>query len=196
MPAAPVTRQAFLRFSVVFLGMGAAALADACSSSSSDGSSGSSGSSGDSGTSGSSGASGTSGSSGSSGSSGTSGSSGSSGRSGSSGSSGNLDSGAEGGMDAALDAARDADADAPPPTCDTKGGKALSISANHGHALVIPAADFVNPVEGTYDIMGGGTHNHTVTLTAAELTTLANGDPVVVTSSVTGHSHVVTVGCA
>ena len=82
-------------------------------------------------------------------------------------------------------------------SCDDNGAKSSVITLNHAHSLVIPAADFVNPVDGVYDIMGGAGHNHTVSLTAAQLMLVQGGTPVTVTSGVgAAHTHMVTVTCA
>jgi len=71
------------------------------------------------------------------------------------------------------------------------------MTGHVGHALLIPAADFTTPAEQTYDIKGMSAHTHTVTLSAAQLTSLKAGTPVTVASTVgAGHSHMVTIGCA
>jgi hypothetical protein len=71
------------------------------------------------------------------------------------------------------------------------------MTGHVGHALLIPAADFVAPSEQTYDIKGISPHTHSVTLTAAQLTTLGAGGAVTVTSTLgAGHTHDVTIGCA
>ena len=192
-----VSRNAFLKFAVVFLGSGGV-LATACSStdsSSGEADAGSSGTSGRaSGTSGgASGASGTSGTSGTSGASGTSGTSGASGTSGTSGTSGASGTSGTSGTDSGTDTGTDA----PVSACSANGAKHSVITSNHGHALLIPAADFVTPAAGTYDIKGGGTHAHSLALTAAQLTSLMNGTSVTVTSGIgNGHTHDVTVICA
>ncbi|MGE0787586.1 MAG: hypothetical protein AB7S26_18065 [Sandaracinaceae bacterium] len=91
--------------------------------------------------------------------------------------------------------------DAGPPRTDSGGGgsctPASTIADNHAHVLMIPEADLSSATDVTYDIMGGSPHNHTVTLTAAQLATLAGGGMVTVTSSETNaHSHGVTITCA
>ena len=49
----------------------------------------------------------------------------------------------------------------------------------------------------TYDITGTATHGHTVTLSAADFTTLMGGGSVTVNStSDSAHTHAVTVRCA
>jgi len=52
----------------------------------------------------------------------------------------------------------------PPPPPGTLSCGATAISANHMHALTIPAADVDSTVAKTYSIMGTATHDHTVTL--------------------------------
>jgi hypothetical protein len=65
--------------------------------------------------------------------------------------------------------------------------------------LKIPAADFVNPsAPKTYDIGpgGGSGHTHQITLSPAELTQLASGQPVTVKSTEgNNHTHDVTLVC-
>jgi len=69
------------------------------------------------------------------------------------------------------------------------------ISANHMHEAVIPAADVNAGAEMTYDIQGSSPHAHSITLTAADMTTLQGGGMVTVTSVGGGHTHDVTVSC-
>ncbi|MDQ3340755.1 MAG: hypothetical protein M4D80_36820 [Myxococcota bacterium] len=85
--------------------------------------------------------------------------------------------------------------DAPPAnTCTTTNS---TISANHGHTAVIPAADVTAGVMKTYDIKGASQHPHTITVTPAMFAMLKSGMMVVVTSSNdAGHTHNVTVTCA
>ena len=88
-------------------------------------------------------------------------------------------------------------APAPPP-----GGLACgttAISNNHGHALVIPAADVDSMVSLTYGIRGTGDHEHTMTLTPAQLAQIKAKTAVTVTSSQGSsdlHTHLLTVNCA
>lgn len=80
----------------------------------------------------------------------------------------------------------------------TDNGTTAAISSNHGHVLTVTKEDVVAAVDKTYDITGAATHSHTVTLTAANFASLQS-DPngqVMVTSSVTGHTHQVTIRCA
>jgi hypothetical protein len=70
------------------------------------------------------------------------------------------------------------------------------ITGNHGHVLDIPAADLDATDTKTYSIMGTSVHDHTVTLTAAQLAELKAGNPVSVDSSVAAaHSHSITITC-
>jgi len=90
------------------------------------------------------------------------------------------------------------DVDAPPADCSTTGAN-CTIADNHVHApheLVVTAADISAGAEKVYDIMGQASHNHQVTVTAADFTTLQGGGTVMVTSTVTFcHSHVCTISC-
>jgi len=68
--------------------------------------------------------------------------------------------------------------------------------AGSAHALRVPMADFVTLAKKDYSIKGDSTHDHTVTLTAAQLMMLKAGVAVTVTSTKGGnHTHEVTVGC-
>ncbi|MDQ3263575.1 MAG: hypothetical protein M3Y59_07950 [Myxococcota bacterium] len=75
-------------------------------------------------------------------------------------------------------------------------GTAAAIPSNHGHTLNVSKEDVAAGVEKIYDITGSATHAHSVTVTAANFTTLAGNTQVVLQSS-TGlsHSHSVTVTC-
>jgi len=84
----------------------------------------------------------------------------------------------------------------PPTACG-----ADAITNNHGHALSIPVADLDSTTDKVYSIAGTAGHDHTITLTAAQLATLKSGGSVTVTSTVTNaapfgaHSHDVTLAC-
>jgi hypothetical protein len=90
---------------------------------------------------------------------------------------------------------------APPPpaggTC-SKGTSAAQISANHAHALTIPAADITRGAAKTYSIRGASGHDHTVTVSAADFAKLkaAGGSLTLTSSAGAGHSHTVSVRCA
>lgn len=85
----------------------------------------------------------------------------------------------------------------PAPSACSAGAKATTISANHGHSLVVPKADVTAAVSKTYSIQGTSSHPHQITITAAQFATLKTGRSVSVTSSsVSSHVHTVTVACA
>ena len=81
------------------------------------------------------------------------------------------------------------------------GASDAEISNNHGHLLTIPSADLDSTSDMSYSIMGSATHDHTVTLTVAQLAALKAGQVVTATSTVTdaapfgSHSHDLTVSC-
>lgn len=82
-------------------------------------------------------------------------------------------------------------------SCSTNGAIATAISANHGHSLRVPATDFTDGADKTYDILGSSTHSHFVTLSLAQRNTLLAGTPVtVVSTSAEQHTHAVTISCA
>jgi hypothetical protein len=77
-----------------------------------------------------------------------------------------------------------------------------TIAANHPpvegeHILEVPEADVMAGAQMTYSIQGNSAHDHTITLTVADMETLADGGSVTVTSTTElAHSHDVTVVCA
>lgn len=75
------------------------------------------------------------------------------------------------------------------------GATGAAISLNHGHELVIPAADLDSATDKTYSIKGTSVHEHMVTFTAAQLGMLKAKTPVTVTSTLAGHTHEVTATC-
>jgi hypothetical protein len=80
---------------------------------------------------------------------------------------------------------------------DCSNGTNVTIGANHGHELVVSAADVEAGADKTYDITGTSLHAHMVTLTAAHFATLASSGQVMVTSTTgSAHTHSVTVVCA
>ena len=90
----------------------------------------------------------------------------------------------------------DAGTDAAPAVC-PNGATASVISANHGHAIVVPTADVAAAAPKTYSIKGTSSHDHDVSLTPAHFAQLATGATITVTSTnVGGHMHVVKVICA
>lgn len=68
-----------------------------------------------------------------------------------------------------------------------------STSNSHTHTVGVPASDQMKAVATTYTSSSTSAHDHQVTLSASQLTTLASGGSVTVTSTnntVTGnHSH-------
>ncbi len=76
------------------------------------------------------------------------------------------------------------------------GASGTQIQGNHGHTLVIPAADLNSPIALSYSIAGFAGHDHTVTFSPAELQMLKAGQTVIVSSTATlSHTHVVTAVC-
>ena len=76
-------------------------------------------------------------------------------------------------------------------------GTNAAISNNHGHTLVVSKQDVAAGVEKTYDLLGGATHPHEVTLTAQHFAQLAQDQPItVVSTEEMAHDHTVTVTCA
>jgi hypothetical protein len=67
------------------------------------------------------------------------------------------------------------------------------ISANHGHVAVITSAQITTGSAVSLNIQGTATHQHTVAISQADLTTLKNRQAVTSTSSNDAfHSHTVT----
>jgi hypothetical protein len=76
-------------------------------------------------------------------------------------------------------------------------GTSTNIAANHGHTLTVSKADVANAVDKTYAIKGSASHNHDVTITAANFTSLKSNNSIQVSSTTdNGHTHNVTVSCA
>ena len=77
----------------------------------------------------------------------------------------------------------------PQPSSDKTG----QISANHGHTAVITNAQLTAGGAVALDIAGSGGHSHTVSLSAAEVVQIRDGQRVAKESSSTsGHTHTVT----
>ena len=89
--------------------------------------------------------------------------------------------------------------DAPPANCSV-GDASCTIKDNHVHSphvLEVTSAEIAAGVDKVYDIMGAATHNHQVTVTAADFATLAGGGTVMIQSTVEiCHSHLCTISCA
>jgi hypothetical protein len=80
----------------------------------------------------------------------------------------------------------------PTPTPQT-ADKVGVVSANHGHNAIVTAATLASPTTVAISMRNQATHDHTLTLTAAEVTSIAANTRVVKTSSTDdGHSHTVT----
>lgn len=76
-------------------------------------------------------------------------------------------------------------------------GTNSSIGSNHGHSLTVSKGDVTTGAEKTYAIQGSSGHPHSVTITAANFTTLKSNQNITVTSTAnSGHTHSVTVSCA
>lgn len=81
----------------------------------------------------------------------------------------------------------------PSPTPGATADITGAISANHGHTAVITAAQLTSRNSITLNIQGTSTHPHTVELSAADVTAVANRQQLAKTSSTdNGHSHTVT----
>ncbi len=81
----------------------------------------------------------------------------------------------------------------PTPTPAPTGDKEGVISNNHGHRAVVSAAQFSAGVAITLHIQYMATHDHTVDLSAADLTAIAANTQVAKQSSTnSGHNHTVT----
>ena len=77
----------------------------------------------------------------------------------------------------------------PAPSADKVG----TVGSNHGHAAVVTAAELASATEIVLSIRGNSDHDHSVTLTVDELTTIAAGQRVSKESSEdASHTHSVT----
>jgi hypothetical protein len=81
----------------------------------------------------------------------------------------------------------------PTTTAPPSGGREGSISANHGHRAVITAAELTAGGAVSLDIRGTADHTHTVSLTAAQVQSIAASQRVsMVSTSSNSHDHTVT----
>jgi uncharacterized lipoprotein YajG len=68
-----------------------------------------------------------------------------------------------------------------------------TVVNSHTHSANVPASDQLHPANTTYTSSTDSGHNHMVTLTASQLSTLASGGSVTVTSTVSAvtgsHQH-------
>jgi hypothetical protein len=81
----------------------------------------------------------------------------------------------------------------------TTNGTTVSIASNHGHVLMVSAADVAAGQAKTYDITGTSDHAHMVTVTAANFASLhsnPSGSVQATSTSGGGHTHQVTIVCA
>jgi len=102
--------------------------------------------------------------------------------------------GSSSGSDAAVDGAP-ADMNPGVVSC-SMNGTTVAIAANHGHTLVVSKADIAAGVDKMYSIQGTSLHDHLVMVTAAQFAMLAANTSISVQSTVTIHSHAVTISCA
>src|SRR5439155_13247433 len=72
--------------------------------------------------------------------------------------------------------------DATPGNCLANGTR-VSIGSNHGHVMAVSAAEVTAGASKTYDITGGATHGHNVTITASLFTMLQANTAVTATST-------------
>lgn len=76
-------------------------------------------------------------------------------------------------------------------------GTGVSIGTNHGHTLVVSKEDVDAGAEKTYSIQGSSGHDHMVTLSIANFTSLKSKTAISVTSTNDAdHTHSVAVSCA
>ncbi len=81
------------------------------------------------------------------------------------------------------------------PNC-LENGTTAGIGSNHGHTLSVSKADVESGVEKTYSIQGDSGHNHDVTVSEANFTSLMNNQSITTTSTNdSGHTHSVTISC-
>jgi hypothetical protein len=85
-------------------------------------------------------------------------------------------------------------------TANPQGGscQAFTLSANHGHELSIPEADLASTTDKVYSIVGTATHDHPLTITAAQLALLKAGKSITLTTppGLDGHTHDVSGACS
>jgi hypothetical protein len=83
----------------------------------------------------------------------------------------------------------DKPSNSPTPVTDKMG----TVSANHGHQAVITSAQLTSPTSLSLNIQFQATHNHTVDLTATEVSSIAaNVQVAKVSSTDNAHNHTVT----
>ncbi|WP_428740345.1 hypothetical protein [Tenacibaculum sp.] len=78
-------------------------------------------------------------------------------------------------------------------------GTSSAITANHGHSLTVSKEDVQAGTEKSYSIQGTAAHNHNVTLTAANFSSLKSNNSISIASTSgdsDNHTHTVIVSCA
>lgn len=71
-----------------------------------------------------------------------------------------------------------------------------TIGSNHGHTLMVSQADVEAGTAKTYSIKGTSAHDHSVTVSAGDFTTLMAGNTVQGRSTTnSGHDHTITIMC-
>ena len=86
---------------------------------------------------------------------------------------------------------------APDPTDCLANGTKTTITANHGHTILVSATDVENAIEKTYAIQGSSAHPHSVIITAGMFSKLKTDKSIDVGStSNSGHTHSINVSCA
>jgi hypothetical protein len=82
----------------------------------------------------------------------------------------------------------------------TTNGTTITVGGNHGHtAPTVSASDVTTGSQNTYTVaQGSASHSHTVTVSAANFTTLQGDTGVSISTDAdaTGHSHTITINCA
>ncbi len=65
-----------------------------------------------------------------------------------------------------------------------------TVDAGHSHSAELPLTDLDSTSSKTYQSSTSGGHNHSVTLSVAQLITISGGGRVIVTSTISGaHTH-------
>ncbi len=94
----------------------------------------------------------------------------------------------------------DSDSDLVPDIVDKNclsNGTVSSVGSNHGHSITVSKADVDAGVEKQYSIQGSSTHNHMVTISESNFSSLKSNQQIQITSTLDGgHTHSVSVSCA
>jgi len=77
-------------------------------------------------------------------------------------------------------------------------GTDTTIDTNHGHELTVSISDVDQGAAKTYNIAGSSSHDHQVTISEANFTSLKNNNTSiqVTSTSGSGHTHSIQVSCA